>query len=223
MATNPSGKPRRPRERGGPARWFFDAWSRVYDLQWVQRLTYRPVHDVVVATIRERAPRDLLDVGCGTGLLAARLRGLLPRTRVVGCDFSAGMLQQAARRDRRCLWVQADAQQLPFGNDSFDAIVCTEAFHWFPDQGTAAREFFRVLVPGGVALIALVNPSFELLSDAVHRAARLLGEPFYWPTQAAMRRQVEAAGLRVATQRRISRIPGALLFPGVLTVAHRPR
>jgi ubiquinone/menaquinone biosynthesis C-methylase UbiE len=118
--------------------------------------------------------------------------------------------------------VQADAQQLPFGNGSFDAIVCTEAFHWFPDQATAAREFFRVLVPGGVALIALVNPSFELLSDAVHRGARLLGEPFYWPTQARMRRQVEAAGLRVAAQHRISRIPGALLFPGVLTVAHRP-
>jgi ubiquinone/menaquinone biosynthesis C-methylase UbiE len=214
-------------DRTGPARWFFDTWSRVYDIGLVQRLTYRPVHDAVLSAIRARAPRSILDVGCGTGLLTARLRRSLPGARVVGCDFSTGMLRRAAHRDGDGngdgpRWVRADAQRLPFAGGSFDAIVCTEAFHWFPDQDVATREFFRVLGPNGSLLVALVNPPVELVSDAVHRGSQLLGEPLYWPTQAAMRRRVEAAGFRVESQHRIWRIPAGLLLPPVLTVARRP-
>ena len=62
----------------GPSRRLFDVWSTFYDLPLVQRLTYQPVQDAVVAALRPHEPRRVLDVGCGTGLLATRLRPRLP-------------------------------------------------------------------------------------------------------------------------------------------------
>jgi SAM-dependent methyltransferase len=208
---------------GGPTRWFFDVWSIVYDQPLVQRLTYRPVQDAVADALRTLEARSILDVGCGTGLLAARLGRELGGARVVGCDFSHGMLRQAAGHAPHLPWVQGDALRLPFATASFDAIVSTEAFHWFADQAAAVGEFFRVLAPGGRALVALVNTSNETVRAVFRTGSRLLGQPFDWPTQQRMRALFEAAGFSVETQRRLWRLPAGLLLPPVLTVAVRPR
>jgi ubiquinone/menaquinone biosynthesis C-methylase UbiE len=208
----------------GAQRWFFDAWARVYDFPVVQMATYRPVHDAVLRVLREAAVRRVLDIGCGTGQLVTRIAETLPRVRVVGCDFSAGMLRRAAARSgskHAARWVQGDAGRLPFRDGAFDAVVSTEAFHWFPDQHAALRELFRVLAPGGRLVLALVNTPAPLVSDVMYAGSRLVGEPFYWPTIRQMRRRVEAAGFRVESQRRVFRLPGFLLLP-VLTRAVRP-
>jgi ubiquinone/menaquinone biosynthesis C-methylase UbiE len=209
--------------QGGAARrrWFFDAWSYVYDIALVQRALYRPEQDAVIAALPASTCRTVLDVGCGTGQLGHRLRAELPRTRVVGCDFSRGMLRQAAARDRTVGWVQGDATRLPFHGGSFDAVVSTQAFHWFPDQVGALREFARVLRPGGWLLVTVVSPPLAFLSQAIAVGSRLVGEPFYWPTTRDMRRMLAAAGLRLERQRRVFRLPGAVLLPPVLTVARR--
>jgi ubiquinone/menaquinone biosynthesis C-methylase UbiE len=210
-------------DRSSAKRWFFDAWSLFYDLPIAQRLTYRPVHDAVLRDLRGAVPRTLLDVGCGTGLLAERIHRELPQTRIVGCDFSHGMLRQAVEhRDACARWSQADAMRLPFPESCFDAIVSTESFHWFPDQAAALLECFRVLVPGGRLLVALVNPPIEALSDAMRLGSRIVGEPFYWPTRQRMRALLETAGFRVDAQRRLYRVPAGLLLPPVLTIAVRP-
>jgi hypothetical protein len=62
----------------------FDLWSNVYDIDWIQQLTYRPVHDAVLDAIRQHPRSAILDLGCGTGLLTRRLREVLRETRVVG-------------------------------------------------------------------------------------------------------------------------------------------
>jgi ubiquinone/menaquinone biosynthesis C-methylase UbiE len=210
-------------DRSGAKRWFFDTWSLFYDLPIAQRLTYRPVHDAVLRALRANVPRNLLDLGCGTGLLAERIHREFPGTQVLGCDFSHGMLRQAAEHRGACAWwTQADATRLPFHDSRFDAIVSTESFHWFPDQAAALLECFRVLVPGGRLLVALVNPPIEALSDAMRLGSRIIGEPFYWPTRQRMRALVETAGFRVDAQRRLYRVPAGLLLPPVLTVAARP-
>jgi ubiquinone/menaquinone biosynthesis C-methylase UbiE len=208
----------RPR---GPDRRFFDLWSLSYDAPLVQRLTYRPEQDAVLRAIPPGEPR-VLDVGCGTGLLAGRIARRLPGSHVVGCDFSPGMLQRAAQRQAGPDWVRADAQRLPFADASFDAVVSTQALHWVPDQRAALGEFLRVLAPGGRLLVSLINPPLEVTSRLTRAGSRVLGEPLFWPTQKRMRRQVEAAGFRVDSQRRIFRLPAVWTLPSVLTQATRP-
>jgi ubiquinone/menaquinone biosynthesis C-methylase UbiE len=205
--------------RAGPRSGFFDLWSLVYDLPLVQRAVYRPPQDAVVAALRERACRRLLDVGCGTGQLAARLRRELPAIHVVGCDFSIGMLEHARARDDAVAWVRGDAMRLPFRDRTFDVIVSTEAFHWFPDRRRALHEFARVLVPEGRLMLALVNPRFTATGRVAEAASRLLGEPMRWPTRGELRRLLEGAGFRVERQDAIFRLPGMVLLPPVLTVA----
>ena len=209
-------------ESPGPNQWFFDLWSRFYDSPVVQRLTYRPVQDAVMRELRRSSRSRVLDIGCGTGLLTSRLvKELAPET-VIGCDFSRGMLREAAQRSPELPWVRGNALRLPFRNESFDAVVSTESFHWFPDPDAALAEFFRVLAPKGRLLVALVNPPTEWLSSAARLGSRLLGEPANWPTRARLRHRAEAAGFRVDAQRPVFRLPAPLLLPCVLTTATRP-
>jgi ubiquinone/menaquinone biosynthesis C-methylase UbiE len=205
----------------GPARAFFDLWSLFYDQPVIQRLTYRPVHDGVVAALKRYRPRRVLDLGCGTGLLSERLRAELPHLEVVGCDYSRGMLRGAHARAPHAPWAQGDAMELPFHDESFDAVVSTEAFHWFPNQPAALEEVHRVLAPGGRVLVALVNPPIEGMGEVIWWASRFVGQPFYWPTARRMRALLASAGFRVETQQHLWRIPGVLLLPPVLSIAVR--
>ena len=208
-------------ERRGPDRWFFDIWSRFYDAPLVQRLTYRPEHDAVLRGLRGAGSGQVLDVACGTGLLATRMRRELG-ARVVGCDFSRGMLAQAAQQRRADALVQGSALALPLAPGRFDAVVSTEAFHWFPDQAQALDEFFRVLAPGGRLLVSLVNPPLAVMGSVAHRVSRLVGEPARWPTRGQMRELFEAAGFRVESQQLVFRVPATLILPSVLTIGSRP-
>jgi len=208
-------------DRSGPSQTFFDLWSRLYDLAPVQRIVYRPVQDAVVKAIGH--PDRILDIGCGTGLLTARLALERPGATVVGCDFSFGMLEQAAAsRAAPAWWVQGDAMRLPFADSSFGAVACTESFHWYPDQAAALREFFRVLRPGGRLLVALVNPPVDALSRAGELAASIAGQPAVWPSRRRMREMVEEAGFRLEQQRPVRRPPATMLLAAVLTTAVRP-
>jgi ubiquinone/menaquinone biosynthesis C-methylase UbiE len=216
----------------GAPRRFFDVWSYVYDFPMLQRLTYRPVHDAVLRALRRRAPESVLDLGCGTGQLLGRIAGELSPDRLAGCDYSSGMLAHAAERFRdpaalpirhggtAPALVRGDALRLPFAAGAFDAVVSTEAFHWFPDQDAALAEITRVLRRDGTLLLGFVNPPLALIGDVFRLGSSLLGAPLGWPTPAALRRRVEAAGLSVVSQRRIFRVPGFLL-PPVLTEARR--
>jgi ubiquinone/menaquinone biosynthesis C-methylase UbiE len=204
----------------GPRRWVFDVWSRFYDLAPVQRAIYRPVQDAVLAELGTRRPARVLDVGCGTGLLTDRLADEVGAEQVCGCDFSFGMLEQAAARHRRAAWVQGDALRLPFAAGSFDAVTSTESFHWFPDQAAAMAELRRVLAPGGTFVVAMVNPYAAPLAHSAHRVAVAIGEAATWPTRGELRAGLERAGFDVVRQRRVARLAG-LLFPPVVTVARR--
>jgi ubiquinone/menaquinone biosynthesis C-methylase UbiE len=149
----------------------------------------------------------------------ARLAREMPSVRTVGCDFSTGMLAHAAARTPHGRFVRGDACRLPFADGAFDAVVSTEAFHWFPDQAAALREFRRVLAPGGRLMLAVVSPRLAVAGAVARLGSWVAGEPFVWPTASAMRVQLRAAGFRLLSQRHVFRLPGLLLFPPVLTVA----
>jgi ubiquinone/menaquinone biosynthesis C-methylase UbiE len=118
--------------------------------------------------------------------------------------------------------VRGNALQLPFADTTWDVVVSTEAFHWFPDQRVALAEFFRVLKPGGRLLVSLINPPLELMSRITHRGSKMMGQPLFWPTRSRMRKQTAAAGFRIESQRQVFRMPAGMILPSVLTVAVRP-
>jgi ubiquinone/menaquinone biosynthesis C-methylase UbiE len=153
----------------------FQKWSRSYDRSVLQWLFFKPSHRLVLehlARCRARngvaaasKPVRLLDVGCGTGRFAQRVHernngaessdGHVP-VRFWGVDFCRPMLDHAIARGlpaTHFTWVQGESQQLPFADDSFDVITCVHSFHHYPDQAGAVREMFRVLAPGGRAII----------------------------------------------------------------------
>ena len=105
-----------------------------------------------------------LDVCCGTGDLALELRRRVgPAGRVVGLDFSAPMLELAARKSDAAQadveWVVGNALELPFGGASFDAATVGFGVRNVADVPGAIREMARVVRPGGrVAILEITTP-----------------------------------------------------------------
>ena len=111
-------------------------------LQEVEDLLGRPV----------RARETVLDVGCGTGWLAAGLPRALPGLPVIGVDLSQGMLERARAAGAWPL-LRADAQRLPLATASVDLIVTRGVLHHLPDVPAALTEWRRVLRPGGAVVV----------------------------------------------------------------------
>lgn len=185
----------------------FDWISRAYDNPVVQRFAYRANHDAIVSALRRVGARRVLDVGCGTGILATRIEHELSPEIVYGADPSPGMLAKARARSASVRWVEGAAEALPLDDGAVDAVVSTEAFQFF-DQAGALGDFYRVLAPGGHVAIAVITPVAALpalLQDHI---------PASWHTPAGMRALMESAGFEVVEQRRLR-----LIGPGVATVA----
>ena len=95
-----------------------------------------------------------LDVACGTGALTRALaRRVGPSGRVVGLDFSAGMLDGARRRSTDITWVQGDALELPFGDGEFDAATIAFGLRNLADPARGLAEMARVVRPGGRTVV----------------------------------------------------------------------
>jgi ubiquinone/menaquinone biosynthesis C-methylase UbiE len=138
----------------------FIRWSRSYDRCILQWLIFGPSHRALIRRIREVVgdrPARILDVGCGTGVFAERVRAALPRVEVYGVDLVSEMLQKGLARWRlhrgHVLPVQGDSERLPFLSESFDIVTCSNSFHHYPRQDRAVLEMRRVLKPGGRLMI----------------------------------------------------------------------
>jgi ubiquinone/menaquinone biosynthesis C-methylase UbiE len=134
----------------------FNRWSESYDRSVLQWLLFGPSHRAMIRRIKSEfgeRPVRVLDVGCGTGLFASRIRQALPGSQVVGVDLVPGMLAKGSERWKRMAGevfpVQADSERLPFGWGTFDVVTCANSFHHYPNQGRAVEEMRRVLKPGG--------------------------------------------------------------------------
>jgi ubiquinone/menaquinone biosynthesis C-methylase UbiE len=138
----------------------FTSWSETYDRSILQWLLFGPSHRALIKRIREAAgdqPIKMLDVGCGTGLFASKVRTILPRVEVCGVDLVSDMLAKGQPRWRlhrgHVLPVQGDSERLPFASGSFDIVTCANSFHHYPRQDRAVSEMGRVLRPGGRLMI----------------------------------------------------------------------
>src|SRR5262245_6199314 len=100
--------------------------------------------------VRIRPGERVLDVACGTGVLARQAASRVgSEGSVAGVDPSPGMLAVAKRLAPAIAWRQGTAEALPFEDGSFDAVVSQFGMMFFADRGRAIREMLRVLIPGG--------------------------------------------------------------------------
>jgi ubiquinone/menaquinone biosynthesis C-methylase UbiE len=118
----------------------------------------------------------VLEVACGTGRVTRRLLERSLRE-LVATDLNEPMIVEARRQttDPRLTWQVADAQELPFPDASFDAVVCAFGLMFPPDKPRVMRELRRVLRPGGT-LLATTWDSLEKnpASKALHQLALAL-------------------------------------------------
>lgn len=131
----------------------------------------------------------VLDVACGTGVLAREiLRRVGPSGSVAGIDPDPGMIEVAKEITPSVEWRQGRAESLPFSDGSFDAVVSQFGLMFFTDRAQAIREMLRVLTHGG-RLVTAVWDSFQnipayalevelLQRTAGQKAADALRAPF---------------------------------------------
>jgi ubiquinone/menaquinone biosynthesis C-methylase UbiE len=122
--------------------------------------------DIVTLTVdlalaRCPAPRRVLDVGCGTGLLLREVARRLGETaQLAGVDAAAAMIAQAhaqaadQKPAARLAFVRGVAERLPFGNGAFELVTTTTSFDHWADQRAGLAECRRVLAPGGLFVLA---------------------------------------------------------------------
>jgi ubiquinone/menaquinone biosynthesis C-methylase UbiE len=148
----------------------------------------------------------VLDVGCGTGVLArAAAARVAADSQVTGLDLNEGMLAVARRLRPEIEWRQGDATNLPFADESFDVVMSQFALMYFPDRTAALREMARVLRPGGRLVIAVWGPferatGYVILTEIARRrcgqaAADVLTSPFALGSQDELIDLFQAAGI----------------------------
>ncbi len=110
-------------------------------------------------------PETLLDIGCGTGFMAAHWQR--QHTEVCALDLSLDMLNVAKAKNSASWYVQADAEQLPFANSSFSACCSNLSLQWCQDLKRPVTEMYRVLKQQGCAIFStLIAGSLNELSMA---------------------------------------------------------
>ena len=140
------------------ARRYYDGFAETYEARRGGRGRYHALLDDLETELA--APlvrgRDLLEVGCGTGLILSRLAPLARTAR--GVDLSPGMLQRA--RARGLDVVEGSATALPFADASFDVAVSFKTLAHVPDLARSLAEMARVVRPGPASRIVaeLYNP-----------------------------------------------------------------
>jgi SAM-dependent methyltransferase len=123
--------------------------------QYLVPLIFEPYAADLARRLTDRPLRRVLEAAAGTGVVTRQLASALPeRVTIVATDLNQAMLDQAAATgtSRPVEWRQADAAELPFPDQSFDAVVCQFGVMFFPNKTRAFAEVRRVLRAGGLFL-----------------------------------------------------------------------
>jgi SAM-dependent methyltransferase len=168
------------------------------------------------------ADERVLDVACGTGIVARTAADRVGDTNVVGVDLNEAMLSVARRVRPELDWRQGDVTALPFPEHGFDAVLCQMALMFFPDRVVALREMARVatregrvavLVPAGLDAQAAYGPFVDMAARHAGADARsLLSSYFACGDLLELSATFECAGLRVTST---STRAGLARFPSV--------
>lgn len=119
--------------------------------RWLVNSLFRPWAELTLDDVRLSAGDRVLDIACGTGVVARVAKERLGDTGyVVGIDISSDMLAVARAAAPGIDWRQGDANDLPLRDqEQFDVVVCQQGMQFFPDKAVAGTQMRRALTKGG--------------------------------------------------------------------------
>lgn len=105
----------------------------------------------LIGRLQDKKYSDILELACGTGRVTAHLAASVQHDTLTATDLNADMIAVAKSivKNKKIKWMVADAQELPFADNSFDLVVMQFGIMFFPDKLKGLSEAFRVLKPGG--------------------------------------------------------------------------
>ena len=178
------------------------AFTEIYERVLVGPL-FRPFAEQLVARVNPARGDSVIDVACGTGIVARIARERLgPEARVVGVDVAPAMLAVARSVDASIDWREGNAVSLPVGADErFTVLTCHQGLQFMPDKPAAIREMRRVLSPGGRIAIATwcalenVPGMLEINAIAERHVGRIVDSRHSFGDAGALKRLLVDAGL----------------------------
>jgi SAM-dependent methyltransferase len=208
-----------------PTRTETIAAANAYEALFVPALFHQWASKVADAAAIHAGQR-VLDVACGTGVLAREAGSRVGATgHVVGLDPNPGMLAVAARLAPGVEWREGVAESLPFAEGTFDAVVSQFGLMFFRDRRRGLQEMRRVLATGGRLVVAVWNsldqiPAYASLvalleATAGSRAADALRAPFALGDRKRLGVLASEAGIEPAA---IRTHQGVAEFPSIRTM-----
>lgn len=179
------------------------SFPQLYEQHLVGPL-FTPFAEMVLDRLALAPRQRVLDVACGTGIVARLARQRLGGSAtVVGVDVSQPMLDVAAAKAPDVDWRAGPAEALPVApNERFDVAICHQGVQFFRDKAAAGREFRRVLADGGRVAVAVWRstadmPELARLQDVAEKHLGKIDDQRYGFGDAdALVRLLETSGFR---------------------------
>lgn len=113
-----------------------------------------------VLSLIETYPTSVLDVGCASGWFLSEIAKSYPKARYAGIDKYRKAISYGQKRYKSLMLLHEDAHKLPFAENSFDLIICTEVLEHVTEPRRVLNEIKRVLKPNGIAIIEMDSGNF---------------------------------------------------------------
>ena len=169
---------------------FYKVFSAVYDIL-NPRLYTDSMRKEMVSQIQDGVNLRVLDVGCGTGYTTKGVLELKNSREVVALDMNPVQLKRAvknlSRQKDKAFILRGDADNLPFADQSFDAVVSVGAVEYFPDPNKVLKEFARVTRPQGTIIVG--GPAIDWFRKLA------MNKIFYTPSAAELQNAFLKANL----------------------------
>ena len=171
--------------------------------------TIQPVSDALIERAGVGEGQDLLDVGAGSGNLAVPAAGR--GARVTAADITPELMgigrERAAAAGVEVRWVEGDAAELPFADESFDVVLSVFGCMFAPDHDAAASELVRVCRPGGTIGVCAWTPEglngrlLKLAASAMPPPPPEMKSPILWGDEAHVRELFDGADVELSLER----------------------
>jgi len=199
--------------------------AELYQRYLVPGITSKWAEDLVHRA-QLRSGEEVLDVACGTGVVARLAAKKMGSGHVTGLDLNAGMLAVArgvSGEGPPVHWVEGSALDLPFPSGRFDVVLCQLGLQFFPDQSKALREMRRVVRMSGRVALSVYSPIERTpganafvgaLEDVLGRqASRIKRGEHSFATPAQLEKLVRNAGFDPVE---VQTVVQTIVFPSVL-------